>query len=115
MFAVQAHVTLGVAEAAGNSREQIMNRFNFRSIVAVAVLSGCAGDGSSEREIPLSDVPAQVIRAAEVEFPGIRFTEAEIEDNQGVEVYELEGVVEGKEIEIKLTPDGQVLESKEDS
>ena len=79
------------------------------------MLAGCAGDGSSEREIPLSDVPVNVIRAAEAEFPGIRFTEAEIESNGGVEVYELEGELDGKEIELKISPDGEVLQIAEES
>lgn len=92
-----------------------MKYFPLGPCIAAALLSGCGGDANSERKIPLSDVPPAVIRAAEAEFPGIRFTEAEIENNKGVEVYELEGELEGKEIEIKLTPDGKVLSIEDDA
>lgn len=62
----------------------------------------------------MAEVPAAVVAAAEAEFPGIRFTEAELETRGDAEVYELEGIFEDKEIEIKLTPEGEVLSTREE-
>ncbi|MHC5209852.1 MAG: PepSY domain-containing protein [Planctomycetota bacterium] len=67
-----------------------------------------------EREIPLSDVPAAARAAAEHAVPGIRLTEAEVEEEDGRLVYEIEGVANGKEYEIEVTADGEVLEIEED-
>jgi hypothetical protein len=78
--------------------------------VSCASLCSCSED---EREIPLSDVPAAARAAAEGAVPGIRLTEAEVEEEQGHLVYELEGVLDGKEYEIEVTAEGEVLEVEE--
>ena len=70
---------------------------------------------AEEQEIPLDKVPATAIKAAENALPGIRLTEAEIELEDGVEVYELEGERDGKQFEIEVTADGTILEIEEDS
>jgi uncharacterized membrane protein YkoI len=58
----------------------------------------------TNEEISLSRVPKKVLEAAQKAVPGIKLTEAEIE------VYELEGTLNGKEYEIEVTSDGEVLE-----
>jgi uncharacterized membrane protein YkoI len=63
-----------------------------------------------EHEIPLTDVPAAALAAAERAVPGIRLTEAEVETEGGRLVYELEGFLDGKEYAIEVTADGDVLE-----
>jgi hypothetical protein len=70
-------------------------------------------DGTGAREIPLSDVPVAARAAAEGAVPGIRLTEAEVEEEQGRLVYELEGVLDGMEHEIEVTAEGEVLEVEE--
>jgi hypothetical protein len=75
--------------------------------VACASLGTCCDD---EREIPLADVPAAARAAAEQAVPGIRLTEAEVEEEDDRRVFVLEGVLDGKEYEIEVTADGTVLE-----
>ena len=95
-----------------------MVKFKISHILMFAFLGGSAVSMwtfAEEQEISLDKVPATVIQAAENALPGIRFTEAEIELEDGVEVYELEGEREGKQFEIEVTGDGTILEIEEDS
>jgi len=74
------------------------------------VFAGCM---SSETTIALSDVPGDVLAAAQEAVPGIEITEAESESTRSGTVYELEGHVEGRYYEIEVTSDGEVLEVEE--
>ncbi|MHC4487479.1 MAG: PepSY domain-containing protein [Planctomycetota bacterium] len=74
---------------------------------------GCASFESAhedEKEIPLSQVPAEAMEAAQQAVAGITLTEAEVEQEDGCTVYELEGTANGIEYEIEVTADGKVLE-----
>jgi hypothetical protein len=76
---------------------------------------GCASvesmfDGEEEQEIPLSEVPAEALQAAQGAVDGITLTEAEMEEEDGQVVYEIEGTADGKEYCIEVTADGEVLE-----
>lgn len=74
---------------------------------------GCASLESKhedEKEIPLSQVPAEAVQAAQRAVPGITLTEAEVEEEDGCTVYELEGTADAIEYEIEVTADGKVLE-----
>lgn len=62
-----------------------------------------------QREIAVSQVPANVITAARNAVAGIRFTEAEVEGSGSSAIYELEGFADGKEYEIKVNAAGTVL------
>ena len=64
----------------------------------------------TEEEIPLSEVPKEIIAAAQEAVPGIELTEAEVEKTDKGLVYELEGTVDGQEFEIEISADGEVLE-----
>jgi hypothetical protein len=78
-------------------------------------LSACASlHDEHEREIPLADVPAAARAAAEQAVPGIRLVEAEVDEEHGRLVYVLEGIVNGREYEIEVTPEGEVLEIEEE-
>jgi len=66
-----------------------------------------------EKEIPLSDVPAVALEAAQGAVEGINITEAEMEKEKGQTVYVLEGVANGKKYEIEVTPEGKVNEVEE--
>ena len=68
----------------------------------------------ADKEIDLAEVPAAALAAAEAAVEGIRITEAEVEEEDGRMVYELEGKANGKEYEIEVTADGEVLEVEED-
>ncbi len=63
-----------------------------------------------EREIPLSEVPEQVIAAAKAAVAGIILTEAEVEETRKGLIYEIEGYVDDTEYEIEITPEGDVIE-----
>ena len=68
----------------------------------------------ADREIDLAEVPAAALAAAEAAVEGIRITEAEVEEEDGRMVYELEGKAGGKEYEVEVTAEGEVLEVEED-
>ncbi|MEE9464997.1 MAG: PepSY domain-containing protein [Candidatus Neomarinimicrobiota bacterium] len=68
----------------------------------------------SEEKIPLSEVPKEIITAAQEAIPGIELTEAEVEKTDKGLVYELEGTLDGKEFEIEISANGEVLEIESD-
>lgn len=81
--------------------------------VLLTCAMGCAVldfDSEDEQEIPLSDVPAEALQAAQGAVDGITLTEAEVEEEDGQTVYEIEGTADGTEYEIEVTADGKVLE-----
>jgi hypothetical protein len=68
-----------------------------------------------DKDVPLSDVPAEALKAAQGAVDGITIAEAEMEKEDGQTVYVLEGQADGKEYEIEVTPEGKVLEVEEKS
>ncbi len=87
---------------------------NLLIIAAITVLTTSAitacSDKDNEIEIPLSEVPANIITAVQNTLPGISLTEAEKEVEHGIVVYELEGVLlNGKQYEIKIEEDGTII------
>lgn len=63
-----------------------------------------------ERPIAMSDVPANVLAAAQKALPGVALTEAEVETEDGATVYCLSGAKDGAEWEVEVAADGRVLE-----
>jgi uncharacterized membrane protein YkoI len=63
-----------------------------------------------EQSIALDQVPALVLQAALKAVPGLIVEEAELEVEDGVTVYGLEGTAAGKEVEVEVSAEGQVLE-----
>lgn len=68
----------------------------------------------ADKEIPLSEVPDVVMQAALGAVEGIKFKEAEVEEEDGQTVYELEGKANGVKYEVEVSADGTVLEVEED-
>ena len=68
----------------------------------------------ADEDIPLDQVPDAAIQAVRTEIPGINITEASIESENEMTVYELEGTADGMEYEIEVTADGRILEVEED-
>ena len=85
------------------------NKFVHR-LVFTACLIASPTLWAQEESIPLADVPAIVIEAAETAVEGLQITSAEIEVEDDQTVYELEGTADGSEYEIEVSADGQVLE-----
>ncbi|UCE98879.1 MAG: hypothetical protein JSV82_06740 [Planctomycetota bacterium] len=85
--------------------------------LVLASIVGCEAIENAfedEKEIPLSEVPKEVVVAAELAVEGITLTEAEVEKEGGLMVYELEGIANGMEYEIEVTADGRVLEVEQE-
>lgn len=94
-----------------------MSRFRLSLIIVVCVLLiggvtlwAAVRNGGIEEKIPLSNVPASVIDAANAAVPGGEITEVEMEVEDGETIYEVEKVVDGVEYDIDVTADGVVKE-----
>lgn len=68
-----------------------------------------------EKDVPLSEVPQEALKAAQGAVDGITITEAEMEKEDGETVYLFDGELNGKEYEIEVTPEGKVLEVEEEA
>lgn len=86
-------------------------------LIATVLIGACgcasiksAFEHEDEKEIPLADVPAEAIQAAQAAVVGIALTEASVEGEEGQTIYDLEGTADGTEYEIEVTADGKVLE-----
>lgn len=66
----------------------------------------------AEEHIALESVPEAARVAAAKAVDGIKFEEAEVE---AVLVYELEGMADGKEVEIEVTSDGHVIATESEA
>jgi hypothetical protein len=98
-------------------RRLTMKTLYILTVLAVIFIAGCEAIENAfedEKEIPLSEVPQEVLTAAELAVEGITLTEAEVEEEDGQMVYELEGVANGMEYEIEVTADGKVLEVEQE-
>ena len=81
-------------------------------ILSVMSLSACF-DNSSETDVPLSEVPSNIITIVQNTLPGISLTEAEKEMEDNAVIYELEGrLINGKEYEIEIAEDGTIIKIK---
>jgi len=65
-------------------------------------------------EIPLTDVPPELLVVAGRSLPEFQLLEAERKMEDGVLLYELKGRSQAGVFEIKLTPDGKILEVDRD-
>jgi len=64
-----------------------------------------------EQKIDLAKVPAVVRQAAEKAAPGVKFTQATKETEEGKTTYSLEGKnAQNRDVTVEVTPDGKVLE-----
>jgi len=107
-----------VRESVRQVRKEAPTMIKYIAIPLIVVcLAACASIGRAfddDESIALSEVPAKVKEAAQNAVDGIVLTESEVEEEDGQLVYELEGKVDGKEYEIEVTADGQVLEIEEE-
>ena len=85
------------------------------SLITVVCLALCIGavatkqalDG--EKEITIDEVPAAVKATILTEADGAPIQEIEMETADGKTVYEAEVIIDGKEVEIEVAPDGTLL------
>jgi len=77
--------------------------------LSLIALNACV-DRDSDTEIPLTDVPANIINIVQNTLPGISLTEAEKELENDTVIYELKGtLINGKKYEIEITESGTIL------
>lgn len=69
-----------------------------------------ADDGDDEVAIALDAVPSKALEAAKGAVPGITFSAAERETEDGRVVYCLEGTKDGVRFEVEVTAEGEVVE-----
>jgi uncharacterized membrane protein YkoI len=70
---------------------------------------------AEEQKLTLDQVPAKAREALLKAAGGARITEIEKENEKGVEVYEAEWVVDGKEHELAVTADGKPVAENEEA
>jgi len=94
-----------------------MSRSRLLILVCVLLVVGAAivvwavvNSGDDEEIVPLADVPASVLEAANEAVPGGEITAVEKEDEDGEIIYDVVKVVDGVEYEIEVTADGVVNE-----
>jgi len=68
----------------------------------------------TESKIAISDVPANIMKAVNTAVPGGKAKEAEKEVHGKKVIYEIEKIVDGKEIEIKVSADGKIIKVEQD-
>jgi len=85
------------------SRETVVFGLLLVLLAAVAVQA-------TERNVPLDEVPQHIKDAALEAVPGMKFLTAEVEEEHGRTLYELEGLVDGMRYEVEMTADGKVVE-----
>jgi uncharacterized membrane protein YkoI len=93
-----------------------MSRINLLLIILISILLVGGGIAiwaavdNDDEKIPISDVPAKVLEAANSAVPGGEVTGAEKEVENGVLIYDVVKVVDGVEYEIEVTAEGVVNE-----
>jgi len=82
------------------------------TVLAITSLSACFDD-DKETDIPLTEVPTNIVNIVQNTLPGISITEAEKETKDDVTIYELEGkMINGNEYEIKIDDSCTIIEIK---
>lgn len=87
-------------------------QFLLKTITLGAVITAitACGDNKNETEIPVSEVPANIINIVQNTLPGIVLSEAEKEVNNHTVIYELEGkLINGKKYEIEIDSSGTII------
>jgi uncharacterized membrane protein YkoI len=77
--------------------------------LAALSLSACNDDDDKD-DIPLTEVPVNIVTIVQNTLPGISLKSAEKEVKDGVVIYELEGsLINGNEYEIEISETGTVI------
>lgn len=101
-------------EADDNLRYELSGTTNGREIEIDVTPSGKITEVElDEIDIPVSEVPEEVIKAVKSKYPDFKLEEAEIESSQPLS-YEIEGKSGGNDIEIEINSDGSELEIKQE-
>jgi HAD superfamily hydrolase (TIGR01490 family) len=96
---------------------RLIASMSFLTIIGVLSLTGllfASVSTAMEQEITLAEVPEAAIRTFIAYKPGMEITRASVETVNNILVYELEGSIAGKEYEIEVTAEGEILDVDED-
>jgi len=89
-----------------------MKNHTILSVITLLTLTllGACSKNNDEIEIPISEVPADIITIVQNILPGIALSEAEKELEGETVIYELEGkLINGKQYEIEITESGEII------
>jgi hypothetical protein len=64
----------------------------------------------ADDDIPVNELPPEIVRSIEARFPGARIEEAERDTRDGRPLFEVEIVVNGDDKELTITPDGTIVD-----
>lgn len=87
-------------------------------LMAVVCLALCIGAVATkqamdeEKEVSIKEIPAAVKATILAEAEGGTIEEIELETEDGKTVYEADVIIDGKEVEIQVAPDGTLLSTK---
>lgn len=88
-----------------------MKRFTTLFIPSVLLASGLALAG---QDVTLDQLPEAVRATVDRETRGGKITDMERDTERGQTIYEVEFVLDGKEYELDIAPDGKLLERRLD-
>ena len=78
-------------------------------ILILSAAAACSGN-KNQSEIPVTEVPANIIDIVQSTLPGIVLSEAEKEVKNDTVIYELEGqLINGKQYEIEIDGTGTII------
>ncbi len=79
--------------------------------VLLLLVAGCSEAFEKTEMVPIDKVPEPVMKVAKEKLPGVKFDTAWTETDGDKTVYEVRGKsADGKTRDIKVSPDGTVLE-----
>ena len=81
--------------------------------VVIITLTGCKKE-EKEEAVSVKDLPQAVVDAVKAKYPDAEIEEAEKDVEDGSTVYDIEIILDGKEIEIEVTPEGKILEEDDE-
>ncbi|CAI8942384.1 conserved protein of unknown function [Methylocaldum szegediense] len=95
-------------------RRVLIMRFVICGLLYLAALAGCESSGSStEKNIPLNQVPPAVRATADRALPGVQWKTAKTETENGQQIYEMKGRDSAdRAVEVEVTPDGTLVEAE---
>ncbi len=88
-----------------------MKRIVLFASLVLFCMAGCGEFLEKTEMVPIEKVPESVMKVAKEKLPGVKFESAWKEKVGGKTVYEVRGKsADGKTRDIKVSPDGTVLE-----
>ncbi|MEM0909496.1 MAG: PepSY domain-containing protein [Pseudomonadota bacterium] len=78
-------------------------------IALTGLFTGCTIT-EDEVDVAIENVPPEILDAVRAELPDLVIESAEIETEDGEQIYEIEGTIDGEGVEVDIAMDGDILE-----